>query len=247
MLFIWSIVYVCLWFLCLRTHGPATNRPCRVNTSVEWLSIDKRVCNILADILVFYHSPQALTSRKWTPKAQKLYLARYTHPLTLWHSHSAMCEYNVCIPFQHHKIYCYFLVWRPRKVGWLAQSLKPWVNLFALCVSVFPIVVIVFVLYSNCIFDIYLHLHIYHSEFLTSLWEMWTAAQGWGSPRPEEAGWDTSFWAGNFFTVVVFKALFNHGSFQKGALKAAILPRLHLNWVLAVLNLGVENPAASDV
>lgn len=209
MLFVWSIVYVYLWFLCSRTHGLATNRPCRVNTSVEWLSIDKRVCNILADILVFYHSPQALTSRKWTQKAQKLYLARYTHPLTLWHSHSAMCEYNVCLPFQHHKIYYYFLVWQPRKAGWLAQSLKPWVNLFALCVSVFWIVVIVLVLYSNYIFDIYLYLHIYPSEFLTSLWEMWTVAQGWGSPRPEEAGWDTIFLFPAFEPAIFLLLLFS--------------------------------------
>lgn len=43
---------------------------------------------------------QELTSRKWPQKTQKLYLARYTHPLTPWHSRSAMCEYNGGTSFQ---------------------------------------------------------------------------------------------------------------------------------------------------
>lgn len=46
-------------------------------------------------LFLFYHSTQELTSRKWPQKTQKLHLARSTHPLTLWHSPSAMCEYNV--------------------------------------------------------------------------------------------------------------------------------------------------------
>lgn len=55
---------------------------------ISWLAI-------LAESLVFYHFPQASTSRRPTQKTQKLYSARYTHPSTLWLSHSAMCEYNV--------------------------------------------------------------------------------------------------------------------------------------------------------
>lgn len=47
-------------------------------------------------------------------------------------------------------------------------------------------------------------------EFLTSLWEMWTAAQGWGPPRPGEAGW------ANLFQHCAVK----HSSFQKSQLGA---------------------------
>lgn len=64
-------------------------------------------CLLLCSVIVvqvllflFYHSSQELTSRKWPQKTQKLYLARYTHPLTPWHSRSAMCEYNVGTSFQ---------------------------------------------------------------------------------------------------------------------------------------------------
>lgn len=90
---------------------------------------------------------------------------------------------------------------------------------------------------------------IYPLEFLTSLWEMWTAAQGWGSPRQGEAGWDIVFL---FPSFILFRAfVLKCDSFQKGALKAAISPRLHLKKslkdLLSVLNWGVENSAASDV
>lgn len=54
------------------------------------------------------------------------------------------------------------------------------------------------------------HLDICLPEFLTSLWEMWTAAQGWGPPRPGEAGWALLFQS----------CAVKRSSFQKSKLKA---------------------------
>lgn len=107
----------------------------------------------------------------------------------------------------------------------------------------------------DCNFD-QIKLYFYHwffhpTEFLTSLWEMWTVAQGWGSPRPGEAGWNIFLFPA-FVPDIIFQSfVFKHDSFQKGALKAAILPRLLFKKapkdLLSVVNWGVENLAASDV
>lgn len=58
------------------------------------------------------------------------------------------------------------------------------------------------------------HLDILSPEFLTSLWEMWTAAQGWGPPRPGEAGWANLL-------------LSNTAVFKRAKLKRNITPPPH--------------------
>lgn len=172
------------------------------------------------------HSPQLLTSpQPWTQRIKKLYLPRYTHPLTLWHSHSAMCEYNACLLFLTNTGFYYFLCCCQESwADFRAQDsnlLVLW-SYNCLC-HVFWIAGLDFVLcfwckyylsellcyWIDCIFDhrrlhasllnwiltyMYICTQLYIPlEFLTSLWEMWTAAQGWGSPRKTEAGWDTIF------------------------------------------------------
>lgn len=87
--YLFGVSFVRLSYWWLRPHVPAV--PILLlsdRIQISWLVI-------LAEGLVFYHFPQASTSRRPTQKTQKLYSARYTHPSTLWLSHSAMCKYSV--------------------------------------------------------------------------------------------------------------------------------------------------------
>lgn len=94
-------------------------------------------------------------------------------------------------------------------LGWCLTLQPSWISMLKLCWNTHSFLN----LCVNKIFSfIYLNLTSCHlsPEFLTSLWEMWTAAQGWGPPRPGEAGWSY---------------LFQHcavkpSSFQKSKLKA---------------------------
>lgn len=167
---------------------------------------------VLADVIVFYRFSQALTSRKWTQKAQKLYLARYTHPLTLWHSHSAMCEYYVCVTCQHRLALLFFTVVKKGwfVLDWCLNSQPSWIRKIKIKLRKIKNSCAGAHIVSSVFF--YLNLTSWHlsAEFLTSLWEMWTAAQGWGPPRPGEAGW------AHLFQGCAFK----HSSFQKSKVKA---------------------------
>lgn len=89
-------------------------------------------------------------------------------------------------------------------------------------------------------------------EFLTSLWEMWTAAQGWGSPRKTEAGWDTIFlFPACTVSIYLFESFVLTVTVFKGVhLKQQFYPapkQKSLKDLLSVFNWVVEIPAASDV
>lgn len=87
--YLFDVSFMCLSYWWLRPRVPAVP----ILLLSDRTQISRLV--ILAEGLVFYRFPQASTSRRPTQKTQKLYSARYTHPLTLWLSHSAMCKYSV--------------------------------------------------------------------------------------------------------------------------------------------------------